>query len=482
MMSFRKNSMLLLCALLLLSACAVDNNSLPGADETINTGEAVETADPDAPAIEKKDYAGREFHVFAPNAPLYVNYFFSDAETGETMNDAVYARRRQTEEYLGVTLLHTISEKNVMELYSEVSNMVLAGDDVYQLILTHPFHCNSPMLTEGLLYDWYDVPTIDLNKPYWNQLCNDNLALDGKLYFTISDFLLSDSVTILFNKTLANTLQLQDPYTLVREGAWTLDTMFAMAELADKDLNGDGKMDQNDRYGITGESGWRLNAFLYAAGIFLTEKDATGTMQLVLNNERTVRVMEQFNDLINGARNFFTWEIGAENVLKMDSGRVLFQFEGTQHLNDYRDSDVDFGLLPYPKYDEAQPQYYSMEWSGMMCIPTTVTDPAFVGEVVEMLSYYSADTTIPAYYDVVLGEKLSRDADSKEMLSLIFDNIVVDAGMNYFSAGTSMNRLFYTLYYGLQSGSSTFASYYVKHESKAQKEIDALMEAVRALD
>lgn len=54
------------------------------------------------------------------------------------------------------------------------------------------------------------------------------------------------------------------------------------------------------------------------------------------------------------------------------------------------------------------------------------------GQVVEMLSYYSMETTVPAYYTVLFGEKLARDVDSVEMLSIVFDNIVYDAGMNYF--------------------------------------------------
>ena len=476
----RTLSLMLMCALI-LTGCGQSGTP----SETTAAGDSAAsdvTTDPNAPAVEPCDYGGKEFSIFASDSVQYDNYYFAEEQTGEAMNDAIFKRRMQVEDYLGVTLTQRLSEKNVLDFYGEVREFVMAGDDAHQLILAHQFHGNSPMLGDGLLYDWNKLPSIDLDKPYWNQLCNSNLELDGKLYFAVSDYMLSESVAILFNKDLIEQFKMDDPYTLVRDGKWTLARLLSMASQATADLNGDTVMDMNDRYGVSGESGWRLNGFMYAGDVFLTEKDASGAMTLTINNERTVKLMESLDRLINGSDDLFTWKINAKDQLKMDSGRVLFQFEGTAELKNYRDTNVDFGLLPYPKLDDAQKQYYSMEWSGLMALPKTIGDPEMVGKVMEMLSYYSGDTTQPAYFDIVLGEKLSRDAESKEMLSYIFDNVVVDPGMNYFAAGTGMNQLFYTLFYGLQNGSATFASYYAQYEEKAHAEIESLMETIRSLD
>ena len=38
------------------------------------------------------------------------------------------------------------------------------------------------LLTGGLLYDWNELPYVDLDREYWNQSINENLNLYGKQY------------------------------------------------------------------------------------------------------------------------------------------------------------------------------------------------------------------------------------------------------------------------------------------------------------
>ena len=66
--------------------------------EPQQTSEAVRT-----PYIEKNDYGGAVFTVFAPEWGGYVDYMFAEEQTGDAMNDALYERERLVEEYLGVT-------------------------------------------------------------------------------------------------------------------------------------------------------------------------------------------------------------------------------------------------------------------------------------------------------------------------------------------------------------------------------------------
>ena len=87
---------------------------------------------------------------------------------------------------------------------------------------------------------------------------------------------------------------------------------------------------------------------------------------------------------------------------------------------------VDFGvgILPYPKYDTEQEDYISLDWGGLMGVPGTIVNTEMVGAVIELLAYESADTVIPAYYDVLLSGKLARDdllheALSRELLVLL---------------------------------------------------------------
>lgn len=97
-----------------------------------------------------------------------------------------------------------------------------------------------------------------------------------------------------------------------------------------------------------------------------------------------------------------------------------------------------------------------------------------------MLAFYSADTTIPAYYDVVLGEKLARDDDSRKMLDIIFDGIVYDAGSNFLGQTNNMFNLYYTIPFMIfRDGNGDFASWYGRYEKGALGELEQLLEDIK---
>lgn len=65
-----------------------------------------------------------------------------------------------------------------------------------------------------------------------------------------------------------------------------------------------------------------------------------------------------------------------------------------------------------------------------MCVPASAGDPELVGLVAELLASESCRTVIPAFYDVLLGEKVARDEKAKETLDIIFENDIYDLGVN----------------------------------------------------
>ena len=90
--------------------------------------------------------------------------------------------------------------------------------------------------------------------------------------------------------------------------------------------------------------------------------------------------------------------------------------------------DTDFGILPLPKYDENQEKYETLNWSGFMVIPATAGDLEMVGTVVENLGYLNDKIVLPAFYEILLGQKISRNEESSQMLDIIFEGSVYDLG------------------------------------------------------
>ena len=485
---FSKTISLLTCvSLFALVSCqsAQTVSDVTSDDSSATQTSAEDVSDVLKPEFESTDYNGEEFHILAPTWGLYQLYFFADEQTGEPMNDAIYERKMRVEDYLGVNITYDNDSTAIYEIMGKVQTSVMAGDDAYQLVLTHCIHGVSSMVTSGLLYDWNDLVYCNLDKSYWNQNCNESLSINGHQYYAVSDFMLPDPNCILFSKDMVESHSLENPYELVRNGGWTLDKFIEMSSKVTVDLDGNSVYDFNDQYGLGSPNDWYWNSFLYSSNIYLVSKDKDGSFELAINNNRTVDLIEKLDRFVNGANDTYIYShtLGEDERLKISSGRILFQIEAVQRLNLLRDSEVEFGILPYPKYDEAQDDYYSNDWSGLMCVPKTVSNPDMVGQVCELLALYSGETTIPAYFDLMLGEKLSRDDDSKEMLNIIFDNIVFDPGLNYFGFSTNTMKLFYTIpNLVLKQGSSTFASWYAQYGSGAEAEIEEFMTDVAKLN
>ncbi len=472
-------SVLLLAATALsFASCSGTSDDLPADTSSLSeeTAATPETEPPIVYPVDACDYDGAVFNVLAPKWGMYEKYFFADAQTGETVNDAIYERELFVENHLGISYTYKL-DGTISDVRPILQQSSMAGDEPYQLILTHCMKDIGTIATENLLYDWKKLPGVHLDSEYWNQSSNINHTIAGKQFYAISDYMIADPCAFLFNVGFIKDFKLDNPYDLVRSGKWTLDKMIEMGQTVTNDLDGNGTMDLKDRYGISAHNNWMWSSFLYSSEISMVAIEEDGSMKLTLNNERTIRLIEKLHKLINGSDDIyiFDYKAQAENQLRVDSGRVLFHMEALNAMDNYRETEVEYGILPFPKFDEAQSRYYSLDWSGLMCVPHIVKNPEMIGKTCEMLAYISGETTIPAYYDKLLGNKLARDKDSQEMLNIIFDNIVYDAGMNYF--GLDWQSGFQSLFYTLSNlvvvnKSADFASFYASNATKAQAAID----------
>lgn len=463
---------------LVLTAVSCKEKPLPDTSDSVkasDTSVVTDTSvDNDPVPIEKCDYKGVEFRILYPNWFLYNDYFFADEVTGDSMNDAIYERTSKTEEHLGIEI-KTICHGYIETIFPSVQKSVSAGDDEYDLVLTHCIDGVSQLASENYVINMRTLPGVSFNEKYWNEKINSSLAINDKRLFVASDFTLPDPNAILFNKHLIDDYDLENPYELVTIGAWTWDKLDEMSRNVSSDLNGDGIYDENDLYGFVAQVEWKMNSIPQSCGLFIVE-NKDGSYQLGLNNEKMYSVVEKMNKLFNSSDSTFTWVSDTDHN-EMRTGiiydRALFELATLNESAIYRKSAVDFGILPFPKYDEKQSDYISLDWRGLMCVPVTVSRPEIVGNTLEMLSYFSHDTTQIEYRNTLLGDKMARDNESVDMLDIIFDGCVCDFGLNYLG----FNNLTYTIpnLCGKQN-SADFASYYQKNAPQVKKMLDELME------
>ena len=109
----------------------------------------------------------------------------------------------------------------------------------------------------------------------------------------------------------------------------------------------------------------------------------------------------------------------------------------------------DFGIVPFPKYSEDQKEYGVMVEAGTrtMTVPANIANPDLSGAVLETLHFLSMRDVMPAYYEVTLKQKVSRDSVSSQMLDIIMDSICYDLGMTMFNDNIK-DGIFTTLFKG----------------------------------
>lgn len=425
--------------------------------------------------LEDTDFGGRTFRILGDEE--YEDYYIIPEETGDVLDDSVFLRNAVVSERFNVVI-----EANVFDegrLTGTLKNSVMAGDDEYQLFAGHIIYAGN-VVGQGIYYNWYDMPHIDFTKPWWSQSTVEDLTYDGKAFLAMGDFALSTvdaTYCIYYNKQIAADYDLPDMYELVNEGKWTIDTLSEYTKQVYRDLNGDGKEDDQDLYGFVMWPRSPVNVFLWAFGEKLGKKQADGTVVMDYFNDKVIEIYQKLID--------FCWNTeGTYMDLDSPSGSNTQNIAFDMFLNNQvlfqpntfkvaatalRDFETDYGILPYPKWDEGQEGYYTMVDGGHegLAIPLSVGDTDFVGMIVEALNAESYKRTVPTFYDIVLKAKGSRDEQSVAMLDMIFEGRVFDFGYVFGEFGAA-----FWPQYLVEQKSADIASYYEKKHLPFDKRIE----------
>lgn len=362
------------------------------------------------------------------------NNIDTEAETGEVLNDAIYKRNRKIEERFNSKINQSTHEDGLFAGF--VRSSILAGDNA--------FHIANVRCSDGL-YLWVEdlvlpiekLPYINLEKPYWDRSLNKSLTINKTQYIALGHFnVATDDLThaLLFSKSMMRDLSLPDIYKLVRDGGWTFDEMNSMMAAAITDLNGDSLYDGADRWGYLAHPKEILPNFWIAAGEFAIAKDDADMPASGIEGERFFDVFTKTFEMMWDSGAWFTKakldaDIPYECIQMFADGQSLFLDSTFFVIGKIRGMETDFGIIPYPKFDEAQKDYVSrVEYYNPTIVPANSNSLDITGVMLEALQSESAKSVRPAYYDIALKTKYTRDDESVEMLDLIFNTRVVDIG------------------------------------------------------
>lgn len=477
-----KKTLVLLLAVLMIASCFVSCNEVSkdtGVSETdTSTGDAGYDSESgryvtDLPAFEwdSGSEAYSTFDVAVTSDEAQSTYYSEDigydkySTTDEVINDAVMQRNHLVDELTGVK----VNAVYVKCVRTAVQDNAATGEQAYDMAM--PFIYDAVTLAQdGLLYDLRDekfAEYLNLDMPWWDQAANETFSVDGKLYFTTGDITIMTKINtwaITFNKEMYASLFPGEKslYEIVEDGEWTFDKLVTFSKEAMLD-NGDNVWDHNDRWGLISAYSDARNYFT-ASGESLAEKTSEDIPYITFGSTRSIDVaqgiLEEFSALNTWHIYTNTIPVVSPWVTALDmfaGGQVLFRtsvFSAIKKLRKYEDG-IEFGIVPLPKYDENQENYYSpSDPAGYaVVIPYNVADPEFSAYMTELVCCEAKNYLTPAYYETTLKHRDARDDESEKMLDLIFDNKKFDIGAIYNFGGIA--DMFATL---AKNGSADIAS------------------------
>lgn len=454
-MKKRAWTLLLAAALLLpsLAACSESgtNTETPasaadGAGTTVTTPEAQEEAPEIGLDTAKLQYADRNYDGYAYRiadraSGDWMTFDVSAEEiTGEVINDSVYNRNAVLEDTMNIKIVAVPFDS----VTSSVKTSITSGTDDYDTF-TDGLNSLAPLITQHMILDFNSVPTIHPENAWWDQALYKDLSVNGGAYMMTGDISVMDNYgtwCYLFNKQLITDYDLENPYDLVDSGKWTLDKHNEMAEIATNDTDGDGKWTMADTYGYVTET-YNNIAMWTCFGYKICEKDENDLPYYTYDGERQVSALMRIIDTqyapfsnmgskstVTGGGSF--QDNTRENQFAI--GRALFYYAGMRNITLFREADTDFGIIPAPKENEAQSQYYSSYSIYNLtayALPATISDIEKVGDITEAMAHLSVYTLTPAYYDQTLIGKSTRDVESEPMIALIMNTRNFDLGIAF---------------------------------------------------
>ncbi len=402
-----------------------------GADGLYTTGYTAE---------QLKQYDGETFTIrsIEDMGVAKWNFDFEEPTSEDAIDNVFYERKMYIEETMGIEFSEILATDYFgnQASYESVQHLVTAGVSDFDVVSGR---CNECLFAwgEGAIYTYDQLDYVDLTKGYWAQDVNPDLTIANQQYIAVgaADLSVNEFMfTLLFNKDLLKQKQLDAPYQLVLDGKWTVDKMSEYMRNSWDDVNSSDTMDQGDGFGYLSDSRMILPHFIDSCGSRMVMKDSDDLPYLNFDDEKFYNILVRTFELMNDEKNWFNGysgggDVPASNIKMFTNDQAMFMDCSFHYVPQLRNMDADFGIIPYPKWDEAQEDYYArVSYYSALMVPNTCKDPQFSGLVMEVMQCYSQNYLTPAYFDISLKGRDARDEESQAMLDIIFTHRAVDLG------------------------------------------------------
>ena len=381
--------------------------------------------------------------------------FEQENVTGDNVRDAIYDRNNQIEDRLNVELKWTSVPgpyHGMMSSYlGHVDAIYQANTQDYDIIASYS-RAQGTLAVQGYLQNLSVVENsyIDLEKPWWPQQLVETVSFGAGGYYFVSGDMSTNVLYMMhmmyINKDMFSLLQLDVPYQDVYDGKWTMDRLIELSTGVYQDLDKDNQFSKGDRFGFN-VRGYVADSFYIASNMHWIDEDETEW--LVLSPDYTSsKTVKLINKLGNWAATDDVWMAdptvdGTEDTTSTEwklfqQGQSLITMQHASYAEGFLlNVDFEYGLVPNPKYDEKQVNYYTgmgNPWTlyGIFVDFKDRGDKAAtLSMLTAVLECYASEgyrLTTPEVFEVNMQLKYAAGQDETNMFEYIRSGITFDIG------------------------------------------------------
>ncbi|HIX91372.1 MAG TPA: extracellular solute-binding protein [Firmicutes bacterium] len=376
------------------------------------------------------------------------------------------ATRAVEDKYNALIITDLVDSQSMLDAALEA----VAADMYYADLLAVPLSRLGSFMQAGILMNMYSLPYTDYTKSYYYDV-TDEAVFGGELMaaYGAANFNPEQLSCVYFNRDLIAEYSLDNPYDLVYSGDWTWEELARLSREvnAAAGVYGHGTDYTTDEY---------ISGAALSMGIdYVTNRANQAPFVSYMAEDKLANDANGIVDILY--RMLYNNSALAPEGDSSDlftSGELLFDFGSLEKMTSLTNRDVNWGILPYPKYDEEQRHYLSPLSSDapVFCALASTPNYETSGLILEALnaSYYGYTN------EIYMNERINyclRDNDSINMLELILDGATSDFAHMFASGFASLANATYSAVINAVTTRSTLTALYQSWHTAADSELAA---------
>lgn len=346
-----------------------------------------------------------------------------DDKMSKVMSDELTERNKQLEQLLGVTL--ACEERDADTMLAEIRAADKSGD-YYADVIMYPQSMIGAFVMGGAVINMKGLPGFETDCGYYYETAVA-AGTGGDAVYAVAGSASLDPGSlscIYFNKDMIKKLGLESPYSLVDKGEWTLNKYVEYSKAASGHKSG------YNAYSAPNTIEYMEDIFFFGAGERFTDSTLGEFPVLRPVTDKSKAIVEKLRVATLEVR---TTALEVDGIKEFAKGNTLFLIDKLSSAKTLANAKTDWGIVPVPKYDENQENYYSLSYSEeAMFFGAVATAPNYdmtadIIAGINIMSYgYTEDAYVKDYTYYYL-----RDNSSVRMVDTIVKNPVFDLAYSF---------------------------------------------------